>query len=323
MPPTHYFWHLHGQRTNRKTFARQEAEHMRKAGRLGIFFAGRKQAADESDMSSEALRDEQLADPLTYEERIPDTALVSALPPTGSDRCYAPTATLPGPSASGASKPALDPPDGATAAAKPVIGRPHMTASELALLDRLLKSGLKRYLEFGSGGSTLLAVRSGIETIVSVESDAVWAETAAQHDEISPLVRAGRATVIHADIGPTKAFGAPVDEQEMGRWPNYIRLPWAEWHRRNAMPDFVFVDGRFRVAACLSVIVAWQLSRRETPFPLIAIHDVLPERRSYQRLFEYFESSERAESLHVLRLKESADHFRAFTTLLGVQFDPS
>jgi hypothetical protein len=278
---------------------------MRMSGPLGLLFPARRKA--DADMSP--LSDEQMTHPIIH--NLPD-----------EDAAWDLVAPAPAPPPD-----ATDPHDerGAKhdAAVKPVVGKPHMTVVELALLARTMKSGFTRYLEFGSGGSTLLAVRSGIDTIVSVESDRDWAETIRHHPEIEPRVRAGRAAILHADIGPTKAFGAPVDATHMDRWPSYIRLPWVEWQRRGAMPDFVFVDGRFRVAACLSVIVAWHLSLRQSPFPLIAIHDVTQERRSYQRLFNTFDSVESAESLHLLRLKEAVDPVSVFATLLGVQFDPS
>jgi hypothetical protein len=291
---------------------------MKMSSPFGLLFPARRSQSNDPDLAP--LRDDQLGHPLAHDigdshivldRTTPDTSpigshtqiAVTAEPPTAMPREAAPVANL--------------------AAAKPVVGRPHMTAPELALLDRTMKSGFTRYLEFGAGGSTLLAVQSGIDTVVSVESDRAWCETIRHHPEIAPRIRAGRAAILHADIGPTKAFGAPVDSASLDRWPSYIRLPWVEWHRRGAMPDFVFVDGRFRVAACLSVIVAWHLSPRHAPFPLIAIHDVTPQRRSYQRLFTVFDSIENAETLHLLRLRQDADPLAVFTTLLGVQFDPS
>jgi hypothetical protein len=307
---------------------------MKKPGPIGIFFSGRKPLPDSTE-ASELSHADQADAPLFYADIVSDTAPASDLSeegsgdPRGEAAGEVPSFVIPAQAlaTAEASETSTVSPIVTTAEPvapiKPVVGRPHMSPPELVLLDRLMQSGFKRFLEFGSGGSTLLAVRSGIETIVSVDSDRSWSETIRQHPEIAPRVAAGQAAILYADIGQTKAFGAPVDETAISQWPNYIRLPWVEWDRRKATPDFVLVDGRFRVAACLSVIVAWHLSDQATPFPLIAIHDVTPERRSYQRLFRYFDSCEISESLHVLRLKGEVDCLGVFAALLGVQFDPS
>ena len=296
---------------------------MKMSGPLGQIFAGRRRKADHLDAASLPLTDEQLEHPMLHADADMGWDQANPVAPAATEMLtekpveIAHAAAL---SFDNQSPPfAIEP----VRAARPVIGKPHMTAIELALLDRTMKSGFTRYLEFGSGGSTLLAVRSGIDIVVSVESDHDWADTIRHHPEIETRITAGRATILYADIGPTKAFGAPVDSEFRELWPTYIRLPWVEWQRRGSMPDFVFVDGRFRVAACLSVIVAWHLSSRASPFPLLAIHDVTKERRSYQRLFTYFDIIENAESLYLLRLKETIDPVSVFATLLGVQFDPS
>ena len=57
------------------------------------------------------------------------------------------------------------------------IGEPHLVGEERDLLDRVL-SGVRKYMEFGLGGSTLAAARAGVSEIVAVDSDAVWVEVA-------------------------------------------------------------------------------------------------------------------------------------------------
>jgi hypothetical protein len=86
--------------------------------------------------------------------------------------------------------------------AAPKVGAPHMSAAEVVVLQDLMRSGVSRYLEFGSGGSTLMAVRAHIKTIVSVESDPQWAAAVRSDPEIAPRIDDCSAVVLHADIGP-------------------------------------------------------------------------------------------------------------------------
>ncbi len=48
-----------------------------------------------------------------------------------------------------------------------------MEASEQALLETFLRSS-RRYMEFGSGGSTVLAAGLVAESVVSVDSSTEW-----------------------------------------------------------------------------------------------------------------------------------------------------
>jgi hypothetical protein len=49
------------------------------------------------------------------------------------------------------------------------MGAPHMSAAETELFSAVLDQS-HRYLEFGMGGSSLLAVRAKLDTLVSVDS---------------------------------------------------------------------------------------------------------------------------------------------------------
>jgi hypothetical protein len=101
----------------------------------------------------------------------------------------------------------------------------------------------KLYIEFGSGGSTLLADRMGVRTI-SVESDRYYAK-AVRKRLSGPNVR-----VLTPNIGVTAPWGYPLfrrpTRRRQRRWRNYIEAPFA-----NGAPDLVLIDGRFRVACSL------------------------------------------------------------------------
>lgn len=105
------------------------------------------------------------------------------------------------------------------------------------------------YLEFGTGGSTLAAARAGLETI-AVDSDPYFLRAVTRK-----LPAGHRVTPVHADIGLTCEWGWPVrgkpTPDRVRRWRTYIDKPFALAEARGRLPDFIFVDGRFRPACAL------------------------------------------------------------------------
>ena len=102
-------------------------------------------------------------------------------------------------------------------------------------------------LEYGSGGSTVLAAELG-RTVFSVESDKNWAERLAAH--VAPL--SDRVQVHWADIGQTGDWGVPIKAREHRKFPGYAL---SVWDRPDFIqPDLVLIDGRFR-AACLVAVM--------------------------------------------------------------------
>lgn len=99
-------------------------------------------------------------------------------------------------------------------------------------------------LEYGSGGSTVLAAQLG-KPVVAVESDAAWAARLADR-----LEREGLAASLHpVDIGPTGDWGRPRSTEGAARYHRYALSVWDRPDLRH--PDLVLIDGRFR-AACLA-----------------------------------------------------------------------
>ena len=173
-------------------------------------------------------------------------------------------------------------------AASVEFGAPHLFHGELETMTRVMRSGHRRYQEFGIGGSTLLALRSGLETIVAVDSDPQWIGAARENREISQAIEAGRVCIRHADIGPVQQWGHPRDRSHMQNWPSYIATAWDVWSERGEFPDLVFVDGRFRVACCLSTILLAAASGT-TGGLRVMLHDVGPQRAYYDEVFRFFD----------------------------------
>jgi glycosyltransferase involved in cell wall biosynthesis len=201
------------------------------------------------------------------------------------------------------------------------LDTPHLFGEELLLMRRAFEMAGPNYLEFGTGGSTLLAVRRG-GTVVSVESDPQWAAGVRARDEIAEAISEGRATILHADIGPVGDFGHPHGRDHLDRWISYLYLPWREWVRRGATPDLVYVDGRFRVACCMSVIVALAQKLKSREMPLVLMHDISEVRPFYNPVFSYYETLEAVGSLHLMRVRADVSGAAAFVEMLRHQNDP-
>ena len=201
------------------------------------------------------------------------------------------------------------------------IGLPRMSREELALFRQVLGSGRRRYAEFGTGGSTLLAVRQGFEAVVGVESDPAWLASVLRDEEVAAEAAAGRCSLVHGNIGKVGNWGSPVDRDQVKPWPRYVAAMWEAWDRRGSFPDLVLVDGRFRVACCISVALMAAARGGQGPAPLVMIHDVSDRRPGYQRVFDFFHLEEQAGSLCVMSPRQRVSPERMLAGLLGHLFD--
>ncbi|MBF9058016.1 hypothetical protein HKCCSP123_02355 [Rhodobacterales bacterium HKCCSP123] len=104
-------------------------------------------------------------------------------------------------------------------------------------------------LEYGSGGSTVLASEMPGKTVYSVESDRDWARRLERFLDMSPHT-SSRPEILHVDVGPTGAWGRPLESREFRKFPSYAFGFWCRTDRDE--PDTVLIDGRFRVACFLA-----------------------------------------------------------------------
>jgi hypothetical protein len=111
------------------------------------------------------------------------------------------------------------------------------------------------YLEYGSGGSTFLAARLGVD-FVTVDSDRFFLRSVRSKIDHSGYAKPAGQTFHYADIGSTGPWGRPVGRVSASRlekFRNYSDPPAASLADR-AFPDLVLVDGRFRVACALKAV---------------------------------------------------------------------
>ena len=120
--------------------------------------------------------------------------------------------------------------------------------SKRVFIDLLVKSSF--YLEYGSGGSTLLAARNK-KRFISVDTD--WWFLRSVRKAIGKL--SANQQLIHANIGLTGPWGKPLratrlSANRLAQWRSYSGTPWESITDGDA-PDLVLVDGRFRVSTTL------------------------------------------------------------------------
>jgi hypothetical protein len=128
-------------------------------------------------------------------------------------------------------------------------------------------------LEYGSGGSTVIAAEMDGKTIFSVESDASWVAGFQSWFAANKP----KATVhLHVvDIGQTAEWGAPVSQRG---WRRYHHYPISVWDRDDFVhPDVVLIDGRFRLACFLTTL--YRITR-----PITVLFDDYRNRPVYHRV---------------------------------------
>lgn len=132
---------------------------------------------------------------------------------------------------------------------------PHFDEASTAWFSCRLKS-TRKYLEFGSGGSTVLAARFGIP-FVTVDSDRFFLASLKKKIERDGLRRPNQA-FIHAHIGVTEYWGRPLcpwraSALRLSQFRRYSDPP-RQCLDDGTLPDLILIDGRFRVACALKVL---------------------------------------------------------------------
>jgi hypothetical protein len=158
--------------------------------------------------------------------------------------------------------------------------QPCMGDASNAAFERMLED-CRFYMEYGCGGSTVLAARLG-KPFISVETDRFFLK--AVRKRIGTL-SAGQH-LLYADIGPIgPQYGAPLfktpTDRRLEMWKSYVLLPWRHLEP-GLLPDLVMIDGRFRVAAAL-ISCAHLI---DSPESRIAVDDYVG-RPHYQLIEQY------------------------------------
>ena len=157
----------------------------------------------------------------------------------------------------------------------PELTMPLEEASHLSLCY----SEVEHILEYGSGGSTMIGAElENVRSLISVESDALWAEN--MNIALETQFPQGNARVHYVDIGPTGKWGHPEKSpQNFNKFPDY---PFSVWSETNFNPpDLILIDGRFRVGCFIAAMLM-------TPKPVRVLFDDYVPRRNYHVVEDYF-----------------------------------
>lgn len=186
--------------------------------------------------------------------------------------------------------------------------RPHMTDNEILLFEKFLKTATN-YFEFGSGGSTKLAVRNNI-IVHGVESDPVWVEALCKQT-------GGLCKVCYIDIGPTREWGFPVDDKHRHKFPLYSESILA--YKKPF--DFILVDGRFRVACVLNTIKHIYKKNRGDIKSKIFIHDFW-NRTDYHVVLDFLDVIEQVDTAGLFIVKKKIDTDKLNMMIAHYQYIP-
>jgi hypothetical protein len=187
-----------------------------------------------------------------------------------------------------------------------------MTPEEREWLRAEMRSA-DRYLEYGSGASTQMAVEcENIKTIYSIESDAKFVEnTLAKDPAISAAQANARLHFQFINIGATRKWGFPQNRSKLHLWANYALAPY----RQEIEWNLILIDGRFRVACVL-------LAALEAPSDCtIFVHD-FSDRSHYKAMLRFMCIARQVDTLVQLKRRDDFDAKQAQRALRAYLYTP-
>jgi hypothetical protein len=132
------------------------------------------------------------------------------------------------------------------------IMKPHMSAAKIDLLNNSLARA-SHYLEYGIGGSTILAAQKSLQSIIAIDSSKEWINKV--KTDIEKFAYSGSISLLHANLGTTADWGYPIDESMVKHWPQYYASPWITYRASGQSPDLILIDGRFRIPCFLYSLI--------------------------------------------------------------------
>jgi hypothetical protein len=208
-----------------------------------------------------------------------------------------------------------------------------MSSSEKILFSLYLKNSTV-YYEYGTGGSTTFAcsllslsssasssIDSNLQTIFSIESDQEFITNLIDQSDCLQANLQQHFYPVYPSIGPIKGFGYPIRnpnlilESQMNLWLSYPQSILTLVKRYKLPPDFVLIDGRFRVASALFTLLVLPSDS------IIAIHDFSP-RPQYYTILKYYEPIECVNSLLIAKQKEKINWKEFYEDLNHYLNDP-
>jgi hypothetical protein len=185
-----------------------------------------------------------------------------------------------------------------------------MKPDEIVLFRSFLEC-CQTFLEFGSGGSTVFAATLVSKEIISVDSSQAWQDQVRDYctTRNTPVL----PRLVHCDVGELKGWGYPKDTSRKANWQRYHSGIWDEIDGK--VPDFFLVDGRFRVASFMQIML------HGSPEAPVAIHD-FGIRPKYQIVKKVAREIARSENLSIFVRRKDSDRNLISDILKSHAFDP-
>lgn len=182
-----------------------------------------------------------------------------------------------------------------------VPDRPWFDQQGTQLFEELLQQS-RLYMEYGSGGSTVLAAHLG-KNFISVESDIGFSRAVTDRIGASKgAIPKGTGDIVAVNIGITGAWGAPLftrpKSDRLELWKRYVSAPWLRLPPGLA-PDLVLIDGRFRIACALFSLMQLHGSRDTT-----ILFDDYGDRRNYHVIERFARLERMAGRMGVFRARD-------------------
>ncbi|MHC8383805.1 O-linked N-acetylglucosamine transferase, SPINDLY family protein [Pseudomonas sp. LB3P14] len=141
---------------------------------------------------------------------------------------------------------------------------------EVAIYLKKIYSEASVILEYGSGGSTIIAARMPDKSVISVENDARWAKD--MQAWIANAALPSRPVIYPIDVGETGQWARPKNARAWKKFHTYPLKVWDEPFFQQ--PDVILIDGRFRIACFVTAYL------RATK-PMIVLFDDYLDRPHY------------------------------------------
>jgi len=172
---------------------------------------------------------------------------------------------------------------------------------------------ISTYLEYGAGGSTVLAAKSGVQNIISIESDLYFLEKVVK--KIDSLKLNINLKILHGDVGLTKELGYPVTDSEWKNFHNYSLGPWLFCKNTQLNPGLVLIDGRFRVSSFLATLLFARVGCR-------ILFDDYFDRLCYHSVENYCKVTYRIERAGIFLVPDNLPRDEIWIALLNSISDP-
>lgn len=150
------------------------------------------------------------------------------------------------------------------------------------------------YFEYGSGNSTLLS-DSFKKKFVSVELDKKFYYLI--HDHLKR-----KNSIVFVDMGVVGEFSYPIFKNKK-KILEYIQTI-NKFFNKNKFPDFIMVDGRFRVACCINIYL---LIKKFNRYPIVILDDY--KKRDHYKVLNRIFDIKKIGRMALLKIKKKNKDF--------------